>query len=121
MNRSFAPASLLIAALLLPPGGSASAATALKTVQVASGLDRPLFVTHAPGDFGRIFLAEQTGRIRILDLATTTVLGTAFLDLGGIVSCCGERGLLGLAFHPAYQTNGFFYVNYTNNAGSTVV
>ncbi|MDX1502159.1 MAG: PQQ-dependent sugar dehydrogenase [Thermoanaerobaculia bacterium] len=85
---------------------------------VVDGLDRPLLVTHAGDGSGRVFLVEQSGRIRIHD---GQLLDPPFLDLSGRVSCCGERGLLGLAFHPGYAENGLFYVNYTNGAGDTVL
>jgi hypothetical protein len=49
------------------------------------------------------------------------VLATSFLDIQSLVGCCGERGLLGLAFHPRYSENGFFFVDYTNTAGDTVI
>jgi len=75
---------------------------------VASALDRPLFVT-APPDDCRLFVVEQTGDIEIL--SGWTKLPSPFLDL--VVTGFGERGLLGLAFHPQYQQNGKFYVNYT--------
>jgi len=97
------------------------AQTPLTTTRVASGLNRPLYVTHAPGDFDRVFIVQQSGEILILDLQGGTVRGTPFLDLSGVVSCCNERGLLGLAFHPNYATNGFFYVNYTDSSGDTVI
>ena len=86
---------------------------------VASGLDQPLFVTAPPGDTARVFVLEQSGRIVIV--RHDSVLGTPFLDVSALISCCGERGLLGLAFHPQYATNGYFYVNYTNTAGDTRV
>jgi hypothetical protein len=73
---------------------SAADAEPLTTVRVASGLSRPTFVTHAPGDFSRVFITEQTGRIRILDLQSGTVLPDPFLDLTSTITCCGERGLL---------------------------
>jgi hypothetical protein len=66
-----------------------------------------------------LFIAQQTGEILIHD--GSQVLATPFLDLGSLIVCCGERGLLGLAFHPDYGTNGLFFVNYTNLAGDTVV
>jgi glucose/arabinose dehydrogenase len=97
----------------------------LATERVASGLNRPVFVTHAPGDETRLFIVEQRGVIKILDLTTETILGTAFLNIdalvAGPVNTFDERGLLGLAFHPDYATNGFFYVNYTNNGSDTTV
>jgi len=93
--------------------------TPLTTVRVASPLSSPVFVTHAPGDFQRLFLVEQTGRIKILK--NEVVLPTPFLNLDPISSSGGERGLLGLAFHPDYARNGFFFVDYTDNNGDTVV
>lgn len=86
---------------------------------VTSGLNRPLFVTAPPGD-GRLFVPEQdTARIRVVQ--NGQLLATPFLDLGALASSGGERGLLGMAFHPDYARNGFFYVNYTDNAGDSVV
>lgn len=93
----------------------------LTTETIASGLARPLFVTHAPDDFDRIFIVEQrsgsTGRIRIYDLNTGSVLPTPFLTQ--TVNTASEQGLLGLAFHPEYATNGKFYINYTTSSGGT--
>jgi glucose/arabinose dehydrogenase len=88
----------------------------LGTVRVASGLNRPVFVTHAPGDPARLFIVEQRGVIKILDLNTLVINPTPFLDIDALVpniSGNDERGLLGLAFHPNYANNGFFYVYYT--------
>lgn len=77
----------------------------------ASGLSSPVFVTACGDGTGRLFVVEQTGRIRIV--TDGVVLSTPFLDLMGIVESGGEKGLLGLAFHPEYAENGYFYVNYT--------
>jgi len=80
---------------------------------VAGGFSSPVFVTHA-GD-SRLFVVEQTGRIKIVG-------GGTFLDIHTMISTGGERGLLGLAFHPNYASNGLFYVNYTRRSdGDTVV
>ena len=99
--------------------GTPAALPALRLDEVASGLDEPLYVTAPPGDPSRLFVVEQTGRIRVV---TGAVLrGAPFLDLSSAVSCCGERGLLGLAFHPDYAVNGRFFVNYTDVDGDTVV
>jgi cysteine-rich repeat protein len=100
-------------------GMPSTAGTALDSVRVASGLDRPLHLTAPPLDPSRVFITEQQGRLRIL--LNGTLLPTAFLDITALASCCGERGLLSVAFHPDYETNGYFFANYTNNAGSTVV
>ena len=90
--------------------GSAASAQGFETLRVASGLDRPVFLTAAPGDQSRAFIVEQhSGRILILRLPERTLETTAFLDIPGL-STGTEQGLLGLAFHPDYATNGFFYV-----------
>jgi hypothetical protein len=102
-----------------PAVGPADAATLTVNLQpvVTSGLSSPVFMTHS-GD-ARLFVVEQPGRIRIVNGGS--LLATPFLDIRSIVSCCGERGLLGLAFHPDYATNGRFFVYYTNNGGSLVI
>ncbi len=93
--------------------------TALDSVRVASGLTRPLHVTAPRLDPSRIFISEQDGFIRILK--NGVLLPTPFLDIEDEVSCCGERGLLSMAFDPDYESNGTFYVNVTNNAGDTEI
>jgi glucose/arabinose dehydrogenase len=78
---------------------------------VASGLTQPVVVTHAFDK--RLFIVERAGRIRIVD-AGGALLSTAFLDIASRVDSTGsEQGLLGLAFHPNYAVNGYFYVYYT--------
>ncbi|MDZ4829348.1 MAG: PQQ-dependent sugar dehydrogenase [Phycisphaerae bacterium] len=93
---------------------------AVKTKRIASGLSLPTFATHAPGDPSRLFVLEKKGVIKIIDLATNTVLATPFLNIDPLViggsSVNDEQGLLGLAFHPDYATNGLFWVYYTANA-----
>lgn len=98
-----------------------SAQTPLTTVQVGSGYSRPLLLTHAPGDSTRLFIVEQDGAIKIIKNGAP--IATPFIDLNPIVLSTGnEQGLLGLAFHPDYANNGFFYVNYTRNGdGATVI
>ena len=84
----------------------------------ASGFSRPLEITNA-GD-SRLFIVEQGGIIKILNPDGTTS-PNAFLNISGQVSTGGEQGLLGLAFHPNYASNGFFYTNHTNLSGNTVI
>jgi glucose/arabinose dehydrogenase len=86
--------------------------------RVVNGFDNPLYVTAPPGD-SRLFVVEQTGRVRII--ANGAVLQTPFLDLRSRISSGGERGLLSIAFHPSYATNGFFFVNFTDSNGDTRV
>jgi len=86
--------------------------------RVATGFDSPVFVTHAPGDANRLYVVEQSGLIRTLDLSTGSIASTPFLNIQGLVDDDGgEQGLLGLAFAPDYQTSGNFYVNYTRDPG----
>jgi glucose/arabinose dehydrogenase len=85
--------------------------------EIASGFSKPVDISHA-GD-ARLFITEQTGFIRII-AEDGTVLPEPFLDISGPVNDSGnERGLLGLAFHPDYANNGFFFVNYTGSGGHT--
>jgi glucose/arabinose dehydrogenase len=109
------------ALLALAQVNAAPAATPLTTQRVASMLENPVYVTHAPGDFDRIFIVQQTGEIRILDFQTGKVLRTPFLDLSSTVSCCLEFGLLAMAFHPDYATNGYFFVYYTDTSQAMIV
>ena len=91
----------------------------LQLQPVVSGLSRPLYLLPSPDDTGRLFVLEQGGLVKILQ--NGRVAAEPFLDVTGLVSCCGERGLLGLAFHPNFRQNGLFFVNYTNRQGSTVI
>ena len=91
----------------------------LEVRAIESGLDLPVFVTAAPGDSSRLFALEKLGTIRII--ANGQLLETPFLDITPLLSLGNERGLLGLAFHPAYDSNGQFYVFYTNDDGDLVV
>jgi glucose/arabinose dehydrogenase len=86
--------------------------------QVVTGLTAPVFLTHIPGD-GRLFVVEQSGRIRIID--NGQVLATPFLDIQSLVLFQGEQGLLSMVFHPNHAANGLFYVYYTDQGGSSRV
>lgn len=87
---------------------AAYASASIAATRVASGLNQPLYVTAPPGDTSRLFIVEKTGTIKILDLNRSQVLATPFLNVS--VDSSGERGLLGLAFDPDYESNGFFYI-----------
>jgi hypothetical protein len=78
---------------------------------VVGGLSNPLFLTAPAGD-DRLFVVQRDGQILIVE--NGAALTAPFLDIGSLVTAGGEQGLLGLAFHPAYATNGYFYVNYTD-------
>lgn len=87
---------------------------------VSGGLRNPLYVAHAGDGSGRLFVLEQPGRIRLVK--DGQLLEAPFLDITRNVLSGGERGLLGLAFHPDYPRNGRYVVNYTRVPdGATVV
>jgi glucose/arabinose dehydrogenase len=98
---------------------STTASTTLKLQTVVNNLNSPVFLTAPRGDANRLFVLEQGGTIRVLDRVTGSVLST-FLTLTGITSG-GERGLLGLAFDPNYNTNGRFYTHYTDANGAITI
>jgi len=116
------PLPLLIVAALLgctdansPPLTTGSSLTVR---EVAVGLSSPVYLTAPPGD-ARLFVVEQGGRVRIVE--NGQLLPTPFLDITAKVLSGGERGLLSVAFHPAYATNGRFYVYYTDLNGDITV
>lgn len=88
------------------------------TYLVATGLDHPVQVT-APANDSRVFIVEQSGRIKIL--TNGNVLATPFLNLSSLINATPGNGLLSMAFDPAYASNGRFYVAYGNVAGNFVV
>jgi hypothetical protein len=116
-------AMALIAGALLVPG-LATAAVApsrihLGLTPVASGLSSPLQVTNAGDGSKRLFIVEQTGGVRIVK--DGTLLAAPFIDISRSVSRGGEQGLLGLAFHPGYATNGRLYLSYTDLKGTSII
>lgn len=100
-----------------PVGPDPAAGASLEVV--VDGLDGPLDLTSAPGEEDRLFVVERPGRIRVVD--NGTLVEAPFLDITSITSEGGERGLLGLAFHPDYASTGTFFINHTNLAGDTRV
>ncbi|HVE78350.1 MAG TPA: PQQ-dependent sugar dehydrogenase, partial [Gemmatimonadaceae bacterium] len=85
---------------------------------VVSGLASPVHLAAPAGD-SRLYIVEQPGRIRVVE--NGQLRATPFLDISSRVRCCGEQGLLSVAFDPTYATTGFFYVYYTNASGDIVV
>ncbi|MCF6148779.1 MAG: PQQ-dependent sugar dehydrogenase [Candidatus Kuenenia sp.] len=98
--------------------GTASA-NIIEIERVVTNLNKPVAITHAGDGSGRIFIGLQDGLVVIFD--GTELLSSPFLDIQSRVSCCGERGLLGIAFHPDYKNNGYFYLNYTDINGNTAI
>lgn len=93
----------------------------LRTQVITSGLSLPVLVTNAKDGTNRIFIVQQRGIIKVMQPGATTT--TDFMNISSKVSATGsERGLLGLAFHPQFSTNGYFFVNYTRASdGATII
>lgn len=97
---------------------AAATPLALGLQEVASGLSVPIFLTAPPGD-SRLFILERAGRIRVMQ--NGNLLAAPFLDISTLTSTSGERGLLSMAFHPQYASNGYFFLYYTDLAGNIVI
>ena len=78
--------------------------------------DMPVELTSAPDNTDRIFVVEQKGKIMVFPNSRDVKSTSVFLDIVKQVDSGGEKGLLGLAFHPDYKSNGYFYVNYTRSS-----
>lgn len=91
---------------------------AITLVEMVTGLTGPLHITHAGDGSGRLFIVEKSGRIKVY---LNSIYQGTFLDIHTKVSTTGEQGLLSVVFSPDYTTNGYFYVDYTNLAGDTVI
>jgi len=113
-------AGLLGAVILVLAFGTAGAVGAAGVVltPVVSGLHAPVQVTYAPDGSGRLFVVEQGGKVRIVKGGV--LLSTPFIDIGYRLETGGERGLLGIAFHPSYATNGKFYLYFTRKGDGDV-
>jgi glucose/arabinose dehydrogenase len=115
MTRALIICALLLVAL---PGAAGARSGALHLVRVTQ-VQAPVYATWAPGEPGRLYIVEQAGRIVVLE--NGRLRATPFLDIRSQVSSGGERGLLSVAFDPAYRTNHRFYVDYTDTNGDTRV
>ena len=117
---------LLGAVLLVGCGGGGGgderdpgATPGYRFAQVVSGLASPVHVTAPPSEPNRLYVVEQRGRIRVVE--NGRLLPAPFLDISSQVTCCGEQGLLSVAFHPRYGQNRKYYVNFTDRNGDTRV
>ena len=110
---------------MLEPGGNPCAGipafpgVAATTVLITDALVHPVHIGAPRLDTHRIFIVEQEGQIRVVE--DGVLLTDPFLDIADRISTGGERGLLSIAFHPNYQVNGRFFVDYTNTDGNTVL
>jgi glucose/arabinose dehydrogenase len=120
----------LLALLLAACGGGGNSGTgspdlspgtiSLGLQQININLSFPVFATAPTNDANRLFIVEKNGAIKILDLNTLQLRPTPFLTVTGI-STSGEQGLLGLAFHPNFAQNGFFYIYVSNASGDSEI
>jgi glucose/arabinose dehydrogenase len=116
MNPSPTPSPTAGACAAGPP---VSGLPGLTARLVVSGLRSPLDLQSVPSDPERLYVVEQGGRIRVV--RNGQLQAAPFLDVASRISSGGERGLLGLAFHPQFASNRRFFVNYTNPAGHTYI
>jgi len=112
--RAIRAAIVLFAVAFIAP-----LAAAVQLVPVASGLASPVFLANAGDGSDRLFIVEQGGLIRVVQPGATTA--SAFLDISQKVIAGGEQGLLGLAFHPQYASNGRFFVYYTRSGDGGII
>lgn len=102
---------VLALTLLGAPSSTANGRSVVHLQELLGGLVQPITVKNAGDGTGRLFVLERAGRIRIIE--GETLHPTPFLDISSQVDVIGEGGLLGLAFHPDFPTNGIFFINYT--------
>lgn len=105
--------------LALLPLLVAGSADALQLQLFLTGLSNPLYLTHSRDGTGRLFVVEQAGVVKVVQPGSTSP--TVFLDITNLVLSGGERGLLGLAFHPQYSANGRLFVYYTRQPDGAIV
>lgn len=110
-------ATIALLLLVLTAAAAADDVPSIVLEPFAAGLALPVAITHAGDE--RLFITLQDGRVMIHD--GTRVLPEPFLDIRTRTTAVGERGLLSIAFHPRYAENGWFFVNYTDLQGDTVV
>ena len=111
--------SMCLAAAVAVLSVPTAAFAQIELVPVVSGLSSPVFVGHADDNLNRLFIVEQAGVIKVLQPSATEP--TTFLDIRTRILAGGERGLLGLAFHPQYASNGRFFVFYTRAGDGALV
>ena len=108
----------LVLLLVVGTGGVSGAVGGVVLTPVVSGLDSPVQVTHAPDGSGRLFIVEQGGKVVIVK--NGVLLSTPFINISERLATGGERGLLGIAFHPSFKTNGKFYLYFTRKGDGDI-
>lgn len=114
LQRLFSLALILFSGPILaaPCQSSSRSIPDIKLQVIAKNIDKPTAITHAGDGSGRLFVLEQEGRIRVI--INKKLQPRPFLDIRDQVASGGEKGLLGIAFHPQFKTNRLFYLNYTS-------
>jgi glucose/arabinose dehydrogenase len=102
------------------PVGFAPRSFRLTLEEIATGLDQPVFLTHAGDGSGQLYIVERPGRIRVLESDGSLRQGS-FLDIRDRVDTENERGFHAVAFDPGFASNGRFYVHYNDRSGDTIV
>jgi len=110
---------MYVITILVITGTSINAQFTLQNAFPNLSFSSPVFLTHADDSTDRIFVVEQEGRIKVFQNSSTVLVAKEFLNITDRVTYGGEMGLLGLAFHPDYENNGYFYVNYTGGSPLT--
>lgn len=126
-GHPFVRATAFVCAALVALGGLRAASAQLVAQRITTGptgFTAPIFGASAPGEPTTLYVVQQAGQIRAIDVGSPTATPRAFFSLtnanypGANLATGGEQGLLGLAFHPGYATNGLFYAFYTANSGN---
>ncbi|HXC51449.1 MAG TPA: PQQ-dependent sugar dehydrogenase [Candidatus Limnocylindrales bacterium] len=102
-------------------GVETTAGTSIDAILVSSDFIAPIFLTAPRLDARRVFVVERGGLIRILNLVDNSIDPTPFLDISDLTTNGGERGLFSMAFDPDYESNGRFFISYTNTSGDLVL
>lgn len=97
------------------------AADSIVATRIAAGLAKPITVAAPPDESGRLFILERDGLLKVMDLATGAISATPALDLTGQIAITGERGMLGLAFHPDFAANGRFFLFLSQPDGTSEI
>ncbi|HEU4366404.1 MAG TPA: PQQ-dependent sugar dehydrogenase, partial [Candidatus Krumholzibacteria bacterium] len=116
-HRAFSPRFVALAAgILATPAGSASATLADTAFPNLPLFTQPIDIQDPRDGTDRLFVVERAGRIFVFENDPAVAARTLFLDIADSVTTQTEGGLLGLAFHPDYESNRFLYVTYTNES-----
>ena len=118
VNYTSITLSLCVFSLVFLSAGNYAHAT-YELSEIVTDLNNPVNMANAADGSGRLFIVSRNGQILVHD--GTQALTTVFVDISSKISVQGEGGLLGLAFHPSYSSNGLFFVTYTDVSGDSII